>query len=118
MFWMLPVKISLGVIKITQVCELGIENLRDTPHFHYQAWTITLLNVRKICRKWLLWLCLSQVVVPGEFLVSKACELRAGSIKMEPWALGREIQSFRIMLLLMASIISLPIGKNTHGIFV
>jgi hypothetical protein len=31
---MLPVKISWGIIKITQVCELGIENLWDIPHFH------------------------------------------------------------------------------------
>jgi len=26
---------QLGVVKITQVCELGIENLWDIPHFHY-----------------------------------------------------------------------------------
>jgi hypothetical protein len=53
-------------------------------------------------------------VVPGEFLVSKACELRAASIKLEPWVSGREIQPFHIMLPLITSILSQLIGKNMY----
>jgi hypothetical protein len=75
---------------------------------------LLLFSTPRIFRKWLLRLCLAQVVVPGEFLVSKACELRAGSIKLDLWALDREIQSFRIMLLLITSTTSRPISKNMH----
>jgi hypothetical protein len=44
--------------------------------------------------------------------VSKAHELRAGSIKLEPRVLGSKFQSFRIMLLLIASTPLRLIGKN------